>query len=172
MRVFLYLITAALFTGQALAESPRCDLARKRVVSFTEDKPTDTVLISIRGPSCDKAITRIQIVGADGKVLYRHSEPLSNAFKEEINASDAREAIKIIYGNSTTKATKALPRWQPKEQYYDANSQELSASKAYYNKLRQQAWRTFSHQVGYEGWKVIAYDRELGKVVNVSSGSP
>ena len=80
--------------------------------------------------------------------------------------------MEVVLGEDQVKSTRALPEWQPEEQYYEANSQNISVSEEYYNDIRKRGWRTFSHQIGYEGYRFIVYDREQKKAIEVSSGSP
>ena len=168
----LLLSILVLFAVSALAETTPCNIRREKAISFSEDKPTDKLIVTIRGRTCDTAVERIRIVSSTGKLLYQHSEPLRNYFTEKITKADAERAMEVVLGEDQVKSTRALPEWQPEEQYYEANSQNISVSEEYYNDIRKRGWRTFSHQIGYEGYRFIVYDREQKKAIEVSSGSP
>ena len=111
-------------------------------------------------------------MGTTGRLLYQYSEPLKNAFTERISKVDAERAMEIILGDDQVRSTSDLPVWQPEEQYYEEISQNLSVSEVYYKDIQKRGWRTFSHQIGYEGYRVIVYDRKQKKALEVSSGSP
>ena len=160
------------FTVTALAQTTPCNVERQKAISFSQDTPTDKVIATIRGKTCDTAMTRIRILDATGRLLYRYSEPLKNAFMRKITKADADRAMEVILGEDQFRSTSDLPEWQPEEQYYEANSQNVSVSEEYHKDIRNRKWRTFSHQVGYEGYRVIVYDREQQKTIEVSRGSP
>jgi hypothetical protein len=156
----------------ALAETTPCNIRREKAISFSEDKPTDRLIVTIRGRTCDTAVERIRIVGSTGKLLYQYSESLRNHFTEKISKADAERAMEVVLGEDQVQSTRDLPAWQPEEQYYEANSQNISVSEEYYKDIRKRGWRTFSHQMGYEAYRFIVYDRERQKAIEVSSGSP
>src|SRR6266853_3055740 len=168
----LFLLILTLVTVPALGETTPCNIRREKAISFSEDNPTDKIIVTIRGRTCDVAVERIRIVGSTGKLLYQYSEPLRNHFTRKINKADTERAMDVILGEDQFQSTRALPVWQPKEQYYAANSQNISVSQEYYKDIRKRGWRTFSHHMGYEGYRVIVYDREQQKAIEVSSGSP
>jgi len=168
----LFLSILMLFAVPALAETAPCNIRREKAISFSEDKPTDKLIVTIRGRTCDTAVERIRIVGSTGKLLYQYSEPLRNHFTRKINKVDTERAMEVILGEDQFQSTRDLPVWQPEEQYYAANSQNISVSQEYYEDIRKRRWRTFSHQMGYEGYRVIVYDREQEKAIEVSRGSP
>ncbi|MBM4297546.1 MAG: hypothetical protein FJ143_07370 [Deltaproteobacteria bacterium] len=109
---------------------------------------------------------------AKGELLYQYSEPLRNNFMRKITRADAEAAMEVILGEDQVKSTNDLPEWQPEGQYYEANSQKISVPDDYYKDIRERQWRTFSHQVGYEGYRFIVFDREQRKAIEVSRGSP
>src|SRR2546427_470692 len=74
----LFLSILVLFPVSALAETTPCNIRREKAISFSEDKPTDKLIVTIRGRTCDTAVERIRIVSSTGKLLYQHSEPLRN----------------------------------------------------------------------------------------------
>jgi hypothetical protein len=168
----LFLSILMLFAVPALAETALCNIRREKAISFSEDNPTDKIIVTIRGRTCDTALERIRIVGSAGNLLYQYSEPLRNHFTRKINKADTERAMEVILGEDQFQSTRALLVWQPKEQYYAANSQNISVSQEYYKDIRKRGWRTFSHQMGYEGYRIIVYDREQKKAIEVSSGSP
>jgi len=156
----------------AFAQTTPCNINREKAISFSEDEPIDRLIVTIRGRTCDSAVERIRIVNSRGKLLYQYSEPLRNHFTEKISKADAERAMEVVLGEDQVQSTSALPEWQPEEQYYEANSQNISVSEEYYKDIRKRRWRTFSHQMGYEGYRFIVYDREQQLPIEVSNGSP
>src|SRR5437879_13639062 len=132
----LLLAMWVLFAVSARAETTPCNIRREKAISFSEDKPTDRLIVPIRGRTCDTAVERIRIVSSTGKLLYQHSEPLRNYFTEKITKADAEQAMEVVLGEDQVKSTRALPEWQPEEQYYEANSQNISVYEAYSNDRR------------------------------------
>src|SRR5258708_8691457 len=97
------------------------------------------------------AVERIRIVGSAGKLLYQYSEPLRNHFTRTINKADTERAMEVILGEDQFQSTRALPVWQPKEQYYAANSQNISMSQEYSKNIRKRECRPFSLQMYNDG---------------------
>src|SRR6266480_1999652 len=121
----LFFCILMLLAESALAETTPCNLRKQKAISFSEDKPTDKLIVTIRGRTCDEAVTRIRIVGTTGRLLYQYSEPLKNAFTERISKVDAERAMEVILGDDQVRSTSDLPVWQPEERYYEENSQNL-----------------------------------------------
>jgi hypothetical protein len=101
------------FTVTALAQTTPCNVERQKAISFSQDTPTDKVIATIRGKTCDTAMTRIRILDATGRLLYRYSEPLKNAFMRKITKADADRAMEVILGEDQFRSTSDLPEWQP-----------------------------------------------------------
>ena len=104
-----FLSILVFFAVSALAETTPCNIRRDKAISFSEDKPTDRLIVTIRGRTCDTAVERIRIVSSTGKLLYQHSEPLRNYFTEKITKADAEQAMEVVLGEDQVKAIEAYP---------------------------------------------------------------
>ncbi len=156
------------------AEYPSCNVQKDVRVAYSEKQPTDTLSVRIKGWPCYKATLNIRITGKSGKVLYAYQEPfkshVATQWDDNTLDEDAKALADRITHVDSFKSTKQLPEWKPADAYYEDYYQELKVEKACYEGLRKQKWRTYTHPIHYEGWKVIVFDQEKKQTVEVSSG--
>src|SRR5256885_10669119 len=102
----LFLSILMLITVPALAESAPCNIRREKVISFSEDKPTDKIIVTIRGRTCDTAVERIRIVGSAGQMLFQYLGPPRKHLTKEIKKTQNERGYFTV---SDTDKTDFLP---------------------------------------------------------------
>ena len=167
-----FLLLAAV---SAVGESyPGCLGGSQHNVPFTSEAATDILAVSIDGSPCYEATLEVSVTSEEGDQLYHYEA----RFKPHVvmhweNPELPEEANRLVrrFNNpiSFSKANQ-LPKWLPKEDYYEANYQVLQVDRAYYDMLREQDWFVYTHLIHYEGWRVITYDRKKQKMVVISEG--
>ena len=143
-------------------------------IAFSSEEPTDVITSRVvAGDDCSKGFEHITIKKANGYWLYEYYAPLRQYFRSQpVTISDVRRVVEDNLSERHFSTTNSLPKWQEEEAYYESNYQELSVSSKRYEFYRSKQWTMYSHQVGYEGLKIIVYDRKSGTVIEVSSGGP
>lgn len=173
MRWILFLLI--LFPTLAIASQyPDCNIKTSSSANFSNDDKKDIITVTINGSPCYEGELSLSITNPDGKIIYNYTArfKLHTAVPWEDYKLDevAKEVAAAMTKEAHFQSSKELPVWQPNDEYYEVNYQEIEVPKEYYNKLRQANWITFSHLTHYEGWRVIVYDRIEHKVVIVSNG--
>lgn len=153
---------------------PTCDVIKETHVLFSSSKIKDRLSIEIKGQPCYEADLIIRITNIHGKILYDYSAPfkphVATQWDDPKLDEDAEKLADQVIKENNFQSSEFLSAWMPEDEYYEKNYQEIKVSKAYYEKLRQKKWITFTHPNHYEGWQVIVFDREQQKVVLVSTG--
>jgi hypothetical protein len=168
---FLSVFAAASVAGD---DYPDCDVSRSMKIPFSSDYSTDVLSITITGSPCYEASLDVSITSESGDRLYHYAAP----FKPHIAiqwddpglAADAERLVERFTDDISFDRTADLPVWLPENDYYEANYQVVQIDRTYYDELREKDWSVYTHLIHYEGWKVIAYDRERERTVVVSEG--
>ena len=155
-----------------MVATAECDLTGSQYVHFSSSEYIDKITTSISGETCTlaKAVTRI--TDSHQNIVYEYKFDLSDGFRDEITKEDGLRVIRLHNRVEMFESTKDLPKWESPDSYYDKYSQEISLPKDEYELLQTKNWITYSHQVGYEGYKTVVYDRDNNLVKEVTSGSP
>ena len=151
-----------------------CSYEKTMNIAFSSEDATDVITSRVvAGDDCSKGFEHITIKKTNGWWLYEYYAPLSHYFRNQpVTTDDVKRIVESNLSERYFSNTSLLPKWQESEGYYESNYQEISVSKEQYQLYLSKKWPTYSHQVGYEGSKVIVYDRDSDRVVEVSSGSP
>lgn len=165
----------ALATSSANGDSPPdCDVSAVTLIPFSSDDATDRLSVAISGSPCYEASLVVSITTNDGRSVYRYEAPFKPHVATQWDypglAEVAQSLVNRFLDDISFSRTRDLPEWLPKDDYYEANYQEVQVDRAYYEELREQDWPVYTHLIHYEGWKVIAYDRNKGRTVVVSEG--
>lgn len=151
-----------------------CEIKRQRDISFSSEKFSDLMTVTIAGKRCSKADLRITVRRNDGKRLYRFKGELLDLFpylSAEPNLGDvvAVYAEKIL-NHAILRHTSDLPDFAPAQQYYEENNETIEVSRDYYDALRRQRLPILWHITGEASWINVVYDRKRKKVVTILSG--
>jgi hypothetical protein len=174
---FLSLIVCFLAFATTLANGdgpPDCDVSAVTLIPFSSEDATDRLSVVISGSPCYEASLALSITTEDGYAVYSYEAPFEPHVATQWDypglAEVAQGLVNRFLDDISFSRTRDLPEWIPKDEYYEANYQELRVDRAYYDKLRENDWPVYTHLIHYEGWKVIAYDRNKGQTVVVSQG--
>lgn len=167
----LLILVANPATGE---DYPGCSFSGSRNAPLTSEAGTDLLELTISGDPCYEAILVLSIATKEGNQLYRYEAP----FKPHVDthwedpglSEDAERLLRRFLDHTSFSKTSELPKWMPKDDYYETNYQELQVDRSYYEMLLTQDWYVYTHLVHYEGWRVIAFDRQDRKIVVVSEG--
>ena len=153
---------------------PDCDVSGDMKISFSSEDATDVLSITISESPCYEASLEVSIVSEDGDLLYHYEAPfkphVATQWDDPGLATDAKRSVDRFMDDISFERTSDLPAWLPEDEYYEANYQVVQIDRAYYDKLRDNDWSVYTHKIHYEGWKVIAFDRQRERTVIVSEG--
>jgi hypothetical protein len=172
-------VVALLVLGASLAygdDYPSCEVTKESQISFSSQRATDSLSITISGSPCYEGSLDISIASNDGHLLYHYEAPFSKhliASWEDpaLLADDIERFTKRVLGQDSIGSTSDLPNWLPEADYYEDNYQILQISREDYEELRLKDWITFTHPIHYEGHRVIAFDPEYRRSIIVSEGT-
>lgn len=152
----------------AMTEPSECNLLEKRQVIFSDPTLKDTITAEISGKTCDEAMESVRIQDPTGRVLYEFKSALGDGFVREITIEDAQRVIQSLLDGF--QPTSALGDWGTR---FDVMEPEkmYPIDKSEYERIRAKSWVSYGHQVGYEGYVAVAYDRDRKRVVELIRGS-
>ena len=151
-----------------------CEISKTSGVRFSTERYSDILSVSISGQSCAQSRLTITISSSDGEALYTYQAPFKR--HTPTHADDpglpqvAERLVNSLMDDDSFGRTSELPNWLPALEYYEAHYQELQLSEAEYEALRTQIWPTYEHLTYYEGWRIIAFDRDRNLAIVVSEG--
>ncbi len=168
IRIFvIFLILAPIYSWAD------CSYEKSINIAFKNDDATD-ILTSrvVAGEDCSKGFEHITIKTKNGYWLYEYYSPLAKYFRRPVTKDDVIRVVENNLSERYFSKSSQLPKWQEPDKYYDAHSGEISVPKEKYIHYKTKEWLTYSHQVGYEGFKTIVYDRDKNITREVTGGSP
>lgn len=174
-----FTIIAALFCACATqsacaSDYPDCEIVEDVDVHFSRLDQPDHLTITVSGSPCYEATLTISVTTPDGELLYQYQAPFKRhtavQWDDPSLDKDAERLVDRLLGDESFGLTSDLPVWLSEDDYYEANYQVLQIDQDYYEALRESRWVTFSHPIHYEGWKVVAFDRNKNETIVVSEG--
>lgn len=157
------------------AELPACDISETASVHFSSEESADVLAVSISGKPCYEATLVATIASENGERWYHYEarfKPHTAVHWEDPSLDkDAEQEANEFVADESFGLTSELPEWLPEAEYYDAHYQVIQISKSEYEELRQHNWVTYTHSIHYEGWRVIAFDRDEQRTIIVSEGT-
>lgn len=155
--------------------SPDCDITRESAVSVAGQDSKDRLIVSIKGSPCYEASLAVSVISEGGGQLYeyvaRFKQHTSSHWEDPSLDEDARYVVERFVDPNAFGLTSELPLWMPEADYYEQHYQSIQISREDYDELRQKAWVTYTHPIHYEGWRVVAFDRENQRSIVVSEGT-
>ena len=162
-------------TGLAHGDDyPDCEVTKESQISFSSEDAADRLSITISGSPCFESSLDISITANDGRLLYHYEAPFAKHLvapweDPAILAEEVEWFANRVLGQESVGHTSDLPVWLPEDEYFDANYQVIQVDRDYYEEIREYDWIVYTHNIHYDGWRVIAYDQQQARTVVVSA---
>jgi len=156
-----------------IANLPACNFERNEKIAFeNKAKKEDQLVVKVVGKPCYKATYSIEIKNPSGKSLYSYKADFKQhtAMQWDDDAL-AAEAARIVNETGSSKGwptTGQLPK-NPLSVREEVD-QIVKVSNSKYSQLRKQNLPVFHHLTGYESWKYLVFDPDLGKAIVLIEG--
>ncbi len=152
---------------------PECHMHRSKPVSFKEHGSKDVLEISIGTGPCYAATLTIVVREESGDVLYSYVANFKRHTAVPWDVPDLAEVAREFVDRELADAmdtTASLPRYEGKEDHYEAHYEAIQVSEGEYERLRAEGRPMLSHENHYEGWQYVVYDPRLAKSVVIVTG--
>lgn len=157
--------------GQTLA--PSCNIIKKEKLHFSSKNKKDTVIVSIVGKLCSKAVFTFRILDNDGNELYKYTAPFSQLTAistDDLEQKYAEGLVKDTLEKEGYLNSSNLPPYAPPQEFNEKYFNVVAIPREQYEKFRKKFNPLLSHSTHYESWVYLVYDDATGKVIIIMEG--
>ncbi len=155
-------------------ESDACEVSLSWTVSLST--PTDLLLITVAGSSCEKAVLSVRIATPSGEEIFQRSKRIllfysrtgEPPYAEPPSLESAQRIARQLARPRKAQAVSDLGTHFAGEQDDGIATTRFLVSEATLSRLRDQPLFTLSW--GWEQWIELAFDPEQGRVIAVAEG--
>jgi len=176
-----YLLLIALcFTSHIYAdEDDKCNIVKKKDISFRDNNSKDILEVSLIGETCRTADLKLRILTLEGSVIYDYKFNYKVGLNSVYGPEDERidKQLNYLLKNAIGNSSK-LPK---RERDCDENNNcwgdgYFPGFEIYtrsdigfkeYEKIQKEGIPTLNHSVGREAWETFVYDKKNKNVISV-----